>query len=75
MAGQSAGLQVHVAPRSVPLSLLFVVLRASPSTPGVSAHLRPCIVALRGELDVSQAGEHGGRSNVCVCVLWRGSST
>lgn len=58
---------MRVASRSVPLSLLFVVLRASPSTPGVSAHLRPRIVALREELDHSQAGERGGKEQ-CVCV-------
>lgn len=66
-AGQSGGLQVRVAPHSVPLSLLFVVLRASPSTPGVRAHLRPRIVASRDERDHSQAGEHGGKE-VCVCT-------
>lgn len=60
---------MRVAPRSVPLSPLFVVLRASPSTPGVSAHLRPRIVALREELDHSKAGEHGGKEQ-CVCCLW-----
>lgn len=58
---------MHVAPRAVPLSPLFVVLRASPSTPGVSAHLRPRIVALREELDHSKAGECGGKE-LCVCV-------
>lgn len=77
--GRGAGLQVRVASRSVPLSLLFVVLRASPSTPGVSAHLRPRIVALREELDHSQAGERGGKEQCvcvsvykCVCVLFVG---
>lgn len=66
---------MHVLPRSVPLSLLFVVLRASPSTPGVSAHLRPRIVALRDELDHSQAGEHGEKERrlcVSVCVWFVG---
>lgn len=62
---------MRVAPRSVPLSQLFVVLRASPSTPGVSAHLRPCIVALRKELDHSKAGEHGGKEQ-CVRALFVG---
>lgn len=79
MARQSGGLQVRVLPRSVPLSLLFVVLRASPSTPGVSAHLRPRIVALREELNHSQAGEHGEKqrcvcASVCECVVCGGSS-
>lgn len=61
---------MRVAPHSVPLSPLFVVLRASPSTPGVSAHLRPRIVALREELDHSKAGEHGGKEQcVRVCVV------
>lgn len=62
-----------VAPRSVPLSQLFVVLRASPSTPGVSVHLQPCIVALSKELDHSKAGEHEGKELcVCVCALFVG---
>ena len=58
---------MRVAPRFVPLSMLFVVLRASPSTPGVSAHLRPSIVVFREELDHPKAGEHGGKE-LCVCV-------
>lgn len=41
----------------------------SPSTPGVSAHLRPRIVALREELDHSNAGEHGGKEQ---CMLFVG---
>lgn len=40
--------QVCVAPCSGPLSLLFVVLRASPATPGVSAHPWPRTVAGSG---------------------------
>lgn len=69
---------MRVAPHSVPLSLLFVVLRASPSTPGVSAHLRPRIVAFREELDHSEAGEHGGKrssSCLCECLCLQGNST
>lgn len=58
---------MRVAPRSAPLSPFFVVLRASPSTPGVSAHLRPRIVAAREGLDHSKAGECGGKE-LCVCV-------
>lgn len=72
MAGQSGGLQVCAAPRTrAPLSLFFVVLRASPSIPGVSAHLRPLIVALREELEHSLADEDG-RKEQClrVCVLF-----
>lgn len=59
---------MRVAPRSVPLSLLFVVLRASPSTPGLSAHLRPRFVALREELDHSKAGERGGKEQCALFV-------
>lgn len=55
------------------LSLLFVVLRASPSCPGLSAHLRPHIVTLLPS-QKRKIIQRQVNTRVCVCV-WGGTST